>query len=71
MPQRDLPLEGAEREAAIAAYRQAAPVIVAHALATSFSALSRLPECCGLGCEDVVPLLVDAFRHELSKVDIR
>jgi hypothetical protein len=69
MPAQDLPLQGAEREAAIETFRQAAPVIAAHAVGKAFSALSQWPACRGLGCEDFLPLFVEAFRHELSKID--
>jgi hypothetical protein len=63
----DAPLEGAEREAAIQAYREAAAVIAAHAIGQAFGAISRMPGCGGLGCEDALPLFVEAFRRELDK----
>jgi hypothetical protein len=61
------PLEGASREAAIQAYREAAEAIAATAVAKTFSFLARLPACRRLGCEDVLPLFGEAFRRELDK----
>jgi hypothetical protein len=63
----DAPLEGAERDAAIKAYREAAEAIAEHALSKAFSVLARLPNCRRLGCEDAYPLFVEAFRRELDK----
>ena len=59
-------LQGAEREAAISAYREAAAVLARGAIGQAFTALSKLPACRGLGCEDAMPALVDAFRRELA-----
>jgi hypothetical protein len=66
-PEPPAPLQGAEREAAIQAYREAAAVIAAHVIGQAFGGVSRLPGCGGLGCEDALPLFVKAFRRELRK----
>lgn len=63
----DAPLEGAEREAAIQCYREAAAAIAAQTIAKAFSAVSRQPGCRRLGCDDALPLFVAAFRCELRK----
>ena len=60
-------LEGEAREKAIRSYREAAAVVAAHVIAQAFSAISRMPGCGGLGAEDVLPMLTEAFRRELSK----
>jgi hypothetical protein len=63
----DAPLEGPKREAAIQAYREAAEAIAERAITKAFGFLARLPDCRGLGCEDVLPLFCEAFRRELDK----
>jgi hypothetical protein len=63
----DVPLENAEREAAIKAYREVAAAIAEQAVAQAFCVLGRLPACRRLGCEDVYPLFGEAFRREVDK----
>lgn len=59
-------LKGAEREAAMQCYREAAAVIAREAIGKAFVFLARVPGCRGLGCEDVLPVFAEAFRRELS-----
>jgi hypothetical protein len=66
----DAPLEGAEREAAVQAYRKAAAAIAAHTVGKAFSVLVTAPGCRGLGCEDVLPLFVQAFSSEIAKASM-
>jgi len=65
----DAPLEGAERQAAIKAYSKAAERIAVDTIGKAFSTASRQPGCGKLGCDDALPLFVEAFRRELRKVD--
>jgi hypothetical protein len=60
------PLEGAKREAAIQCYREAAAVIAHEAIGKAFSVLATVPGCRGLGCEEVLPLFVQAFGSEIA-----
>jgi hypothetical protein len=66
----DAPAEGAERLAAIRAYRAACREVAAETVADAFSAASKaakVPGVRSLGCDDALPLFVAAMRRELRK----
>jgi hypothetical protein len=63
-------LEGAEREAALQCYREAAATIAREAVGKAFGFLASVPGCRGLGCEEVLPLFVEAFGREIAKASM-
>jgi hypothetical protein len=62
-----LPATGAERLAAIRAYRAGCREIAARAVAQAYSAAANIPGAKKIGTDDAYPLFVAAMRRELRK----
>lgn len=60
-------LEGKEREAALAIYREGLKEVAFRACADGLNAACKIPGCGKLPVDDVLPLYVEAMLRELAK----
>jgi hypothetical protein len=60
-------LEGEEREAALAIYREGVKPIAFRAVYDALNASYKIPGVAKVPAEDLLPLLVEAMRRELDR----